>query len=292
MKRMLPFLGVLFAGVALAQTNVGGPDTSGPALNAGQYNLIYNFFSFAIAAMGASAIFFFLSRSNVAPKYRVALLISGVVVSIAAYHYVRIFNSFEAAYALNAAGVYAPTTVPVQRGLPLRRLAADRSAAAGRAGGGADALEGQHPQPALRCRRRTRLIILGYPGEVARPTAPARSCGASWPIPFAYISTSSSWSWPVAGTPGQGVRRAFSACAGPGDLLDGVPHRVLPPGGARRLSIRCDRRQVGYPIADVLAKPLFGLLIYAIAVAKTRDDGGVVESVNTAGAPLPVNASD
>jgi hypothetical protein len=31
-------------------------------------------------------------------------------------------------------------------------------------------------------------------------------------------------------------------------------------------------RQVGYSIADVLAKPLFGLLILGIALAKSRDE--------------------
>jgi len=30
--------------------------------------------------------------------------------------------------------------------------------------------------------------------------------------------------------------------------------------------------QVGYTIADVLAKPLFGLLVFAIAIAKTKVD--------------------
>ena len=32
-------------------------------------------------------------------------------------------------------------------------------------------------------------------------------------------------------------------------------------------------RQVGYSIGDVLAKPLFGLLIFAIALSKSRADG-------------------
>ena len=32
-------------------------------------------------------------------------------------------------------------------------------------------------------------------------------------------------------------------------------------------------RQVGYSIADVLAKPLFGLLVLSIALLKSREDG-------------------
>ena len=35
-----------------------------------------------VAGMGAAAIFFFLSRSQVAPRYRPALLISGIVVAV------------------------------------------------------------------------------------------------------------------------------------------------------------------------------------------------------------------
>ena len=34
-------------------------------------------------------------------------------------------------------------------------------------------------------------------------------------------------------------------------------------------------RQVMYSLGDVLAKPLFGLLVLAIAVAKSREDGYV-----------------
>jgi hypothetical protein len=33
-------------------------------------------------------------------------------------------------------------------------------------------------------------------------------------------------------------------------------------------------RQVGYSLADILAKPLFGLFILAIALIKTQEDAG------------------
>jgi bacteriorhodopsin len=33
-------------------------------------------------------------------------------------------------------------------------------------------------------------------------------------------------------------------------------------------------RQVGYSIADVLAKPLFGIMVLAIAMMKSREDAG------------------
>ncbi|MFB9995457.1 bacteriorhodopsin-like [Deinococcus oregonensis] len=295
MKRVLPFLGVLFAGVALAQTNVGGPDTSGPALTAGQYNLIYNFFSFAIAAMGASAIFFFLSRSNVAPKYRVALLISGVVVSIAAYHYVRIFNSFEAAYALNAAGVYAPTTVPFNDAyryvdwlLTVPLLLVEAVAVLALARGVANSLILRLAVAAVL------MIALGYPGEVADNTGTRFLFGTLSTIPFLYILYIL-WVELARATERQtaevkvlvrNLRLLLLASWGVYPIAYILPMLGIVGSGA------VVGVQVGYTIADVLAKPLFGLLIYAIAVAKTRDDGGVVNEVNAAGAPLPVNAAD
>jgi hypothetical protein len=52
-----------------------------------QFDIVYNFFSFSIAAMAAAALFFFNARDQVAKKYRPALLVSALVVSIAAYHY-------------------------------------------------------------------------------------------------------------------------------------------------------------------------------------------------------------
>ena len=79
-------------------------------LTVAQFSIVSNMFSFTIAAMGASALFFFLSRSSVAPKYRPALMVSGLVVSIACYHYVRIYQSWHEAYAL-AGGVFKATAI-------------------------------------------------------------------------------------------------------------------------------------------------------------------------------------
>ena len=64
------------------------------------FNLIYNSLSFAIAAFGASTVFFFAQRSQVAPAYKTALTLSGLVCLIAFYHHLRMFESFNNAYAL------------------------------------------------------------------------------------------------------------------------------------------------------------------------------------------------
>ena len=45
--------------------------------------------------MLATTIYTLVAQSRVLPKYRVALVMSSMVTFIAAYHYFRIFNSFE-----------------------------------------------------------------------------------------------------------------------------------------------------------------------------------------------------
>ena len=62
------------------------------------YNLLYNSLSFAIATFGASTVFFFCQRSQVAPAYKTSLTLAGLVCLIALYHYFRIFESFNDAY--------------------------------------------------------------------------------------------------------------------------------------------------------------------------------------------------
>jgi len=69
----------------------------------GQFQLVYNVLSFSLASMMASTVFFWMRVSSVNAKYQSALIISGLVTFIAAYHYFRIFNSWVAAYEYPAA---------------------------------------------------------------------------------------------------------------------------------------------------------------------------------------------
>ena len=69
-----------------------------PTIEIGQYLLVYNAFSFTFATMAAATIFLWFGRSQVGPGYKTALTISGLVTAIAAYHYFRIFESWETAY--------------------------------------------------------------------------------------------------------------------------------------------------------------------------------------------------
>ena len=67
------------------------------ALTAGQYSLVYNALSLVFATMAGAGLFFWGVRKDVAPKYRVGVVVSAVVVFIAAYHYLRIWQSWGGA---------------------------------------------------------------------------------------------------------------------------------------------------------------------------------------------------
>merc|ERR1711977_619425 len=63
-----------------------------------QYQAVYNVLSFALASMMATTMYLWFRSFAVMEKYRSAVLISGLVTFIAAYHYIRIFNSWVDAY--------------------------------------------------------------------------------------------------------------------------------------------------------------------------------------------------
>jgi len=63
-----------------------------------QYQAVYNVLSFALASMMATTVFLWFRSTAVKDQYKSAVLISGLVTFIAAYHYVRIFNSWVEAY--------------------------------------------------------------------------------------------------------------------------------------------------------------------------------------------------
>merc|ERR1712046_27921 len=63
-----------------------------------QYQAVYNVLSFSLASMMATTMYLWFRSFAVQDKYRSAVLISGLVTFIAAYHYIRIFNSWVEAY--------------------------------------------------------------------------------------------------------------------------------------------------------------------------------------------------
>merc|ERR1712224_73419 len=70
-----------------------------------QYQGVYNILSFALASMMSTTMYLWFRSFSVMEKYRSAVLISGLVTFIAAYHYIRIFNSWVGAYEYSAGKV-------------------------------------------------------------------------------------------------------------------------------------------------------------------------------------------
>merc|ERR1712084_36302 len=68
--------------------------------------------SFSLASMMATTVYLWFRSFAVKAQYQSAVLISGLVTFIAAYHYIRIFNSWVDAYAY-APGSDAPTLTGV-----------------------------------------------------------------------------------------------------------------------------------------------------------------------------------
>jgi bacteriorhodopsin len=244
-------------------------------ISTAQFSLVYNAFSFTIAVMGAATAFLFLSRSQVAPAYRTALTISGIVTLIAAYHYVRIFNSWEGAYTV-ADGVVRQTgtkfndayryvdwllTVPlllIELILVMRLSAAETSAKAWKLG----------TLAAL-------MVALGYPGEISG------DAGTRWVwwtlamVPFVLIVydlfvglAKSIDSQPAAAKGLVGSARTLTVVAWLFYPVVFVFPMIGFTGGAATTAV-----QVGYTIADVVAKAVFGIMIYLIAMRKSAAEG-------------------
>jgi len=74
------------------------------AMSDGQFQLVYNVLSFSLASMMATTLFLWMRVPAVGARYQTAVLISGLVTFIAAYHYIRIFNSWVEAYEYPPAG--------------------------------------------------------------------------------------------------------------------------------------------------------------------------------------------
>lgn len=245
-------------------------------ITAGQYYLVYNALSFTIATMAAATLFFWIGRSQVAPAYKTALTITGLVTFIAGYHYFRMFESWSDAYTVTN-GVVEVTgarfvaeyryvdwllTVPLLliELILVMRLTRSETVSKSITLGGAAAL----------------MIILGYPGEVSGGIDGTRFLwGALSMIPFLYIVytlfvglSKAIESQPASVRGLVSLARyvtVFSWFFYP--IVYFAPF-VLPVDGGGATTII----EVGYTIADIVAKAGFGVLIFLIAVRKSEEE--------------------
>lgn len=238
-----------------------------------EFSLIYNSFSFTFATMMAATLFFWLNLGSVASAYRPALVVTGLVTFIAAYHYLQIMLSFEGSYDV-VNGEVTPTgkefnvayryvdwllTVPLLliELILVMKLTQSETVKKALTLGIAAAL----------------MIVLGYPGEIAGDLGTRKFWWVLSMIPFLFIVYSLviglkssidsqpesakgliklacwvvvlSWSfYPVVYLfPNFGVEAAFAAV------------------------------EIGYSVADIVAKAGFGVLIYMIARRKSEAEG-------------------
>ncbi|MEM9136828.1 MAG: bacteriorhodopsin-like [Cyanobacteria bacterium P01_F01_bin.42] len=243
-------------------------------LSAAQFNLVYNSFSFCIAAMGAATLFFFSARSQVGEKYRPALLISALVVSIATYHYFRIFNAWDSAYEISD-GMYTATGVLFNDAyryadwlLTVPLLLVEAVAVL--------ALAPNISRPLILKLAAAAVVMIatGYPGEISDVLNTRLIWGAVSTVPFVFILYVL-WvelSKALDRQP-DSVKGLVSSLRLLLLLSWGVyPIAYLLPAFGIAGTTATVGVQVGYTIADILAKPIFGLYIYAIARAKTEKD--------------------
>lgn len=254
------------------------------SLTAGQYQLVYNLFSLTVATMFAAGLFFFGSRAQVAPRYRPALLVSGIVVFIAGYHYFRIWESWQGAYALSGGG-YAPSGVAFNDAyryadwlITVPLLLVELVAVL--------ALAKSESRPLLRnlTIAAIAMIALGYPGEIASEN------GTKWlfwclsMIPFLYILYVLFARLTALVAKETGEVRALLGRARNLILLSWwvYPVAFLLPMFGLSGAVGEVGLQVGYSLADLTAKALYGVVIYQIARAKSDNEGFVPGVVGAA----------
>lgn len=256
----------------------------------GQYEIVYDFISLALACMMATTLFLWLRMAAMPEQQRPALAISGLVTFIASYHYYRIFNSWTEAYThqLVLPGNYTGGSVkvadPVLTGKPFNdgyrymdwlitvplllievvlvmNMPVRQTAIQATKLGLASAL----------------MIILGFPGEVAFDGDSVQKRWIFWGLamlPFIYIVY----------VMGVDLRKAvmqqkdktirqLTLAAQWGTIVSWTVYPVvyiLPMlyGSSQLTSEAVVAVQIGYSVADVVSKCGVGLLIYFVTSAK------------------------
>lgn len=249
------------------------------ALSQGQYDTVYNFLSLVIASQLFTALFLLISLPRLLPRYRNAITVAIIVCGIAAYHYFRIFDSFKAAFvtkSVGGTGTYVQAvgaafnegyryvdwflTVPLLLVELVAVLALTRKLQR-------SLLIRLVPAAAI-------MIALGYPGQISTDNGTRGLFGILSTIPFLYILfvLFTQLSKSLDKQPAS-VRKTLGNLRFLLLLSWGVyPIAYLLPllniSGANAWV----GEQVGYSIADIVAKAVYGLIIFSVARMKSHED--------------------
>ena len=244
-------------------------------LDPNNWNLVYNVFSFGLISMLACTVYTLVSQQRVLAKYRNALVMSSMVTFIAGYHYLRIFDSFKHATtdgtvlldgsqnAFNEAYRYVDwlLTVPLLLVEVVAVLAL--TAAVSRS-----LIMRLVPASAA-------MIALGYPGEISDVRGEQILFGVLSTIPFLYIL------YVLFVELGKSLERQPEGVA---KSVANLRLLLIATWGVYPIAYMFNiwgtasqesfvAVQVGYTIADVLAKCVFGLTILKIARMKSMAEG-------------------
>lgn len=252
----------------------------------GHWSLVYNSLSFGIAGMGSATIFFWLQLPNVTKSYRTALAITGLVTAIATYHYVRIFNSwcdaftvtnlkngtpniFEDSYSVNVSGnpfndVYRYVdwllTVPLLliELILVMKLPKDETVSLSWKLGLASAI----------------MVALGYPGEVQEDATVRWVWWAAAMVPFCYVVLTLLSGLNAATDKQPESVKGLVVIARYLTVISWLtyPFVYIIKNFGLNGAVATTYEQIGYSIADVVAKAVFGVLIWAIASGKSTEE--------------------
>ena len=237
------------------------------------YQLVYNFMSLAIASMGASFFFFISARGALKEGNRMAVTLSATVVLIAFYHYVRIFDSWVATAGVGNPGAFNEgyryvdwlLTVPLLVAELILVLRLDKK------------VESKLIQRNVLYA--FLMIATGYIGELDVQTSVVLDSsrtiwGAISTIFFVLILRD------LFGGIEASFKRQSKEIQGIFKVLRVVliatwgvyPIAYLLPTISTSLGLTAGDglvlKQIGYTVADILAKPGYGLLIWKIATLK------------------------
>uniref|UniRef100_A0A7S0CIM7 Rhodopsin n=1 Tax=Proboscia inermis TaxID=420281 RepID=A0A7S0CIM7_9STRA len=252
-----------------------------PPVTTEQFDLVYDVLSFSLATMMATTIFIWMRLGEAAARYKSAVIISGLVTFIAAYHYFRIFNSWVEAYSYDGASL-TPTDIPFNDAyrymdwlltVPLllieiilvMKLSAEESSSKSVTLGAAAAL----------------MIIAGYPGEIVLDADQANTRWMYWGaamLPFSYIvytllvglsgATNAEEDAEIRGKIKQAqVLTVISWCTYP--VVYVFPMMGIT-GSNAVVAI-----QIGYSVSDIISKCAVGLLITDITISKSNKLRGI-----------------
>ena len=241
-------------------------------MSAEGYNVVFNMLSLGIASMLFTTPFLLVARERVLPRYRMAVMVSATVTAIAAYHYFRMFDSFVHAFGPDAvAGATYNVgyryvdwflTVPLLLVETVAVLALARQAQS-------SLLVRLVPAAAL-------MIALGYPGDSGMTMGLEPSVwGLLSTIPFLYIL------YVLFVELGKSLERQSEAVQ---RKIKELRLLLLATWGVYPIAFIANMnatgfdetsfvlRETGYTIADILAKCLFGLMIFTIARIKSGEE--------------------